>query len=78
MNMKLDELKMLCDIAIEAAKAAGELIESYDISKLKVDQKKTGTSKRSQVVTEVDRLAESLILEKLKATQVKYDFRFTD
>lgn len=65
MNLSHGELESLRDVAIQAARAAGDLIERRSTTRLSVERKVAGESLASQVVTEIDRAAESLILEML-------------
>ena len=59
--------------AIEAAQCAGDLIESYASKAVEVQRKEGGNSIASQVVTEVDVLAEKRILDVLLPTCEHYD-----
>lgn len=71
--MKLSgaELTELADLAIGAATAAGEMIAR---SRPKdIEYKSTGGSLASQVVTEVDRRSEAIILEKLSPTFQRFE-----
>ena len=44
----------LCEVAIEAAREAGEYIQGVDRSSLQRQFKQSGSSAASQLVTEVD------------------------
>lgn len=60
--MKLLQLK---DIAVKAALSAGEVIQEHMHLDVSVEQKESGSSLASQVVTEVDRKCEAVILSHL-------------
>ena len=68
-----NELVILCDVAIKAAKKAGDLITSYTNKNVVVENKSSGTSLASQVVTKVDFLCQEDILNTLKISSVTYD-----
>ncbi|WP_103921988.1 3'(2'),5'-bisphosphate nucleotidase CysQ family protein [Candidatus Venteria ishoeyi] len=61
----LMELEALCDLAIKAAYLAGEVINQYRSSEFEVGHKQVGDSTASQIVTEVDRKAQQVIIETL-------------
>ena len=73
MKLSNNNLKELCDVAIEAAKQAGEVINGYICKNVKVNTKKGADSLASQVVTEVDIKAQEAILDALQPTLKKYD-----
>jgi len=76
MSLNTEVLKELCDLAKQAAVAAGEYIESIervDRSQLAVEHKVTGNSLASQVVTEVDRECERIIRDYLSPSCNQYD-----
>ncbi len=73
MNLSLDDLDVLGKVAIKAAKQAGSLIEERAGSEVSFEKKETGASLASQVVTEVDRMSQEIILEHVKPTCPKYD-----
>lgn len=60
------DLLKLNDIASKAALSAGKVIQQYMQEEILVEQKKGGISYASQVVTEVDRACESVILSHLR------------
>ena len=62
------ELVTLCDIAIQAAQSAGKLIQSHIGKEIQVNTKVGGHSYASQVVTEVDKACEEIILSLLLPT----------
>jgi len=70
MNIDWQELG---DKAIEAALAAGKVINSYREKDLEVETKEGASSYAAQVVTEVDRAAEKVILDILEPTCKTYD-----
>jgi fructose-1,6-bisphosphatase/inositol monophosphatase family enzyme len=59
-------LQHLSQIAIEAAKSAGKIIQNHINDDLKVQLKEGGSSFASQVVTEIDKLCEQAILSIIK------------
>ena len=67
------DFSQLTDIAIKAALAAGKVIQQYMQEDVLVEQKKGGTSYASQVVTEVDRACEQVILSHLLPTCDAFD-----
>lgn len=78
MKLSHEDLKVLCLIAKEAAVKAGTMIESYlsvdpERQQLQISHKTAGSSKASQVVTEVDFKCEKIILDLLNPTLAKFD-----
>lgn len=73
MKLTENDLNILCQTAIEAAKQAGVLISSYANKNVTVQNKEAADSLASQVVTEVDVKAQDIILEILAPTLKKYD-----
>lgn len=73
--MQLDstELSSLADVACEAARAAGALIAQYRERDVCVRHKAGADSLAAQVVTEVDELSQSVILQHLQPTVDRYD-----
>ncbi|MEL6842696.1 MAG: inositol monophosphatase family protein [Bacteroidota bacterium] len=67
------DFKQLADIAIEAALAAGKIIQQYMEEEVVVEQKQGGASYASQVVTKVDRESEAVILARLLPTCETHD-----
>lgn len=59
------DLSQLSKIAIQAALAAGKVIQQYMHEDVAVEEKQGGASYASQVVTAVDRACESVILAQL-------------
>jgi fructose-1,6-bisphosphatase/inositol monophosphatase family enzyme len=60
------------DIAVEAAKSAGDLIMSYYQKDFQIT-KKEGSSEAASVLTEVDIKSQKLILEKIQKVTTEYD-----
>jgi len=73
MELTKKHLLELHNLAVLAAKKAGDVINNYDRSKLQVNIKKGASSKASEVVTEVDLLSQNAILEALLPSIKKYD-----
>ena len=71
MKLSETELTELADLAIAAATAAGEMIAGSRPKE--IEHKSTEGSLASQVVTEVDRRSEAIILETLKPTLERYE-----
>lgn len=71
--MRCPDLKELTVKAVQAAREAGELIQSYQGGEIEVLRKEGGHTYASQVVTEVDRKAQDVILNLLEPTCVKHD-----
>lgn len=67
------QLRDLCLVAEKAATAAGKLINSYQQCEVVALTKQGGSTKASQVVTEVDLACQNLILSHLAASVDKYD-----
>lgn len=65
--------ELLTDVAIRAARAAGQIIQQSLGEELVVGRKEVGTSEASQVVTEVDKQCEAAILAHLQPTCETYD-----
>jgi len=78
MKLTQQNLIELSKVAQEAALKAGEVIETVILDapsreNLKVKSKATGSSKASQVVTEVDLKCEKIILDVIEPTLKKFD-----
>jgi len=73
MTLTEPQLKYLCDTAIQAALKAGVAISGFDTDNLQVESKVGGESLASQVVTEVDMISQSIILEILEPTCEELD-----
>jgi len=73
MKLSSDDLTILLEYAISAAKEAGALIESYADKAVTVEHKRGGDSLASQVVTEVDLLSEKIIVETLLPACEKFN-----
>jgi fructose-1,6-bisphosphatase/inositol monophosphatase family enzyme len=76
MNQVALPLQQLCDVAIQAAREAGQFIQSTDRTKLQRHFKDVGTSAASQLVTEVDVRSEAIIRQSLQATCEEWDIAF--
>ncbi len=68
-----DDLYQLLEAAIDAAQKAAEIIRSHYRRSITVETKARGDSIASQVVTEVDRLAQAAIVETLLPICERYD-----
>jgi len=73
MQLSQNELLLLSHQAISAAQQAGQLISQYAKKDIIVRNKNTGENLASQVVTEVDLLSQSLILDTLSPSCEHYD-----
>ena len=63
--LSLEQRRMLCNVAIQAAKEAGQWVEQFNAHKLQRVFKDTGSSEASQLVTEVDIRSEEIIRQRL-------------
>lgn len=63
MDLTSSDLKKLCELAITAAKKAGNLISTYSNKQVEVLRKDGANTLATQVVTEVDILSENTIVE---------------
>jgi len=73
MLLSRNDLSLLSELAISAAKQAGQLIANYDKDNLSAQPKKGGSSLASQVVTEVDHLSQAAILELIQPSCEQYN-----
>ncbi len=73
MSLSEQVLLELYDVATLAACQAGRLIANYGDEQVQIERKAGGDSLASQVVTEVDRLSQNLILEHLLPTCETYE-----
>jgi 3'-phosphoadenosine 5'-phosphosulfate (PAPS) 3'-phosphatase len=73
MRLTPDDLALLAQYANTAARAAGEVIDSYCNQTFDINQKSGGDSYASQVVTEVDLHSEAAIKKALQPTCESYD-----
>lgn len=73
MQLSTDDLYLLSQCAISAALQAGQMIANFDREQLTVNTKQAGSSFASQVVTEVDHLSQSIILQNLQPSCDIYD-----
>lgn len=69
-------LQHLCNAAIEAARAAGEFIQSVDRETLWRQHKDAGSSPASRIVTEVDLRSEAIIRKGLGDSCTRWDIAF--
>jgi fructose-1,6-bisphosphatase/inositol monophosphatase family enzyme len=67
------DLEYLTNVAIEAALSAGKVIQKHTNEDIAVETKEGGSNYASQVVTQVDRECEAIILSHLKPTCDTYD-----
>ena len=70
---QLADLGRLTEYAVDAALAAGKVIQGYCGGEVEVFPKKGGDTLASQVVTEVDRKAQDAILEVLRPSIDQYN-----
>lgn len=68
MKLNQEQLELLAECAVAAAYQAGHFIERKSKEDIVVERKSGGESEASQVVTEVDRMAQDIILDSLKPT----------
>jgi fructose-1,6-bisphosphatase/inositol monophosphatase family enzyme len=73
MSLNDELLNTLCQRAMDAARAAGELIAAHYQTGVEALHKEAGSSAASQVVTEVDHKAQAAILDLLLPTCEEYD-----
>jgi 3'(2'), 5'-bisphosphate nucleotidase/myo-inositol-1(or 4)-monophosphatase len=69
-------LQRLCDTAIQAAREAGQFVQSIDRSRLQRHFKGSGSSAASQLVTDVDVRSEAIIRQCLQASSEQWDIAF--
>ena len=67
------DLNALCQLAMDAAKCAGRIINAYRNTDFTIRHKDVGNSEASQVVTEVDHKAQAAIVEILKPSCDQYN-----
>jgi len=73
MQLSDNDLYLLSQCAISAALQAGQAITNFQHDSLTVNTKQGGASYASQVVTEVDLLSQSIILQNLMPSCAIYD-----
>ena len=73
MRMTEALLQELCQVAVDAARSAGEIIQTHVSQDIAVYHKEGGDTLASQVVTEVDRMAEEAIVATIKPISEKLD-----
>ena len=75
-TLSSEQLKMLCDTAIQAAQEAGQWIEGFDRNHLQTHFKDSGSSDASQIVTEVDIRSEEIIRHRLQHISKQLNIAF--
>lgn len=73
MKLSRHALEVLCEIAIKAARQAGQMIQARASTDVTVLEKLAGSSPASQIVTEVDYASQEIILNGLRPTLEEYD-----
>ncbi|MFK8031261.1 MAG: 3'(2'),5'-bisphosphate nucleotidase CysQ [Gammaproteobacteria bacterium] len=73
MNLELHDLERLCEVAIDAARQSGAMIQSFVGRDFTVDDKTAGSSPASQIVSEVDFKSQDVILELINPTMTAFD-----
>ena len=76
MALSSEQLQTLCNTAIEAAKEAGQWIKKQDRNKLQRIFKDAGSSRASQVVTDVDIGSEEIIRRHLQQLSESLNIAF--
>ena len=71
--MTRGDLETLCEIAVRAAREAGQMIREQAGCDLNVQHKNAGSHLASQVVTEVDFKSQDIILDVIRPTLAEYD-----
>ena len=69
-------LQQMCDAAIQAAREAGQFVQSADRNKLQRHFKQAGSSEESPLVTEVDVRSEAIIRQCLQAMSEQWEIAF--
>ncbi|MGJ8649826.1 MAG: 3'(2'),5'-bisphosphate nucleotidase CysQ family protein [Opitutaceae bacterium] len=72
MQLEVETLNILADVAEAAAREAGALIASYSQKEVAVQHKSGSDSLATQVVTEVDELSQAIVLKHLSPTFEAY------
>ena len=73
MKLDVNDLQALCQVAIKAANQAGEMIQERAGCDIVVKEKSSGSSRASQIVTEVDLMSQEMILKHIHPTCEEYD-----
>jgi len=73
MNFSNTQLNQLSQLALQAVNSAADYINAFDKTTLKTQFKPSGSSRSAQVVTDVDRHCEQLIIDKLQASCKQFD-----
>ena len=68
-----NDLTLLADIAISAARQAGQIIAAHSKLEVSIEKKTGGESLASQVVTKVDHLCQEVILKALQTSCKQFD-----
>lgn len=76
MILENQDLEVLCDLALSTAIEAGQLIQSRFCEVKAIDWKSSGTSRASQIVTDVDLASDDLIYERLRESCRRYDLGY--
>ncbi len=71
-GLSREDHQRLLDAAVDASLQAGRAIAAFPRDELRVKHKAAGEHRASQVVTEVDRLSETLIVERLGEVMAHY------
>lgn len=72
MQLEVETLNLLAEVAEAAAREAGALIASYSHKEVAVQHKSGSDSLATQVVTEVDELSQAIVLKHLSPTFETY------
>lgn len=75
-TLSKEQLQTLCSAAMQAAQEAGQWIEKFDRKNLRQSFKDAGSSKASQLVTEVDLGSEEIIRQHLQNISVPVEIAF--
>ncbi|MDX1451683.1 MAG: inositol monophosphatase family protein [Oleiphilaceae bacterium] len=73
MNLSKADLEHLHQLACHTANQAGEIIRQYSAKQVQVEHKDGGDSLAAQVVTEVDRHCQTIIVEALSPSLSQFD-----
>lgn len=73
MKLEIEDLKKLCEVAVNAAIKAGSYINQQSKKKFEVSLKEDNGTYASQVYTEVDLKSQEIILEMLAPTVKEYN-----
>ncbi len=73
MKLGVNDLQALCQVAIKAAKQSGDMIQEHTGCDLAINHKPSGSSRASQIVTEIDLMSQEMILKHIHPTCEAYD-----